>query len=358
MKILTVVGARPQFIKASMISLQIKKNSNMKEIMVHTGQHYDDNMSNIFFHQLKLPKPDYNLAVGSDTHSKQTAKMLSKLEDILLLEKPDIVFVYGDTNSTLAGSLAAAKLHYPIAHVESGLRSYNKKMPEEINRVITDHLSTWLFCPSQTAVENLRLEGITKGVYLTGDIMVDAIIHFRSFAKKYSNILTKLNLSPKEYYLVTIHRAENTDDPKRLAAIIEALRQLDRKVVFPLHPRTKNRIKQWDLTDLLSHPNILTTEPINYFDMLIIENEAKVILTDSGGIQKEAYLLQVPCITIRDETEWVETVQSGWNQLTSANTQNILNTLFNMKIPKEYPHLFGDGHTKEKIIDILTNRKR
>ncbi|MBP1968451.1 UDP-GlcNAc3NAcA epimerase [Virgibacillus natechei] len=353
MKILTIVGARPQFIKTGMLSKTLKLNSEIEEVIVHTGQHYDDNMSTIFFKQLNLQNPDYYLGVGSGSHGKQTAKMLEELENVMVSVDPDIVLVYGDTNSTLAGSLAASKLHIPIAHVESGLRSFNKKMPEEINRIITDHLSDWLFCPSDAAVKNLRKEGIDKGVYQTGDIMYDAVSYFKPYAVQQSSILQDLSLVENRYYLATIHRAENTDDPQRLKSILEALQQLEMEVVIPIHPRTKSKIKQFRLMNSISYPPIKLVEPLNYFDMLTIASNANVILTDSGGVQKEAYMLQVPCITIRDETEWEETVQSGWNHLAGSDTQQIVDTVKALQIPKEYPTLFGDGRTSQKIVEIL-----
>lgn len=353
MKILTVVGARPQFIKACMFSKAIRSNSKVEEIIVHTGQHYDDNMSTVFFKQLNLPKADYYLGVGSGSHGKQTANMLVELEHVMISVNPDIVLVYGDTNSTLAGSLAAAKLHIPIAHVEAGLRSFNKKMPEEINRTVTDHLSDWLLCPSQTAVDNLRREGIVKGVYLTGDIMYDSVLHFKPRALQESTILQDLSLTKNNYYLATVHRAENTDQPERLKAILEALQQLKMNVVLPLHPRTKSKINQFKLTDLISSTHIKIVEPLNYFNMLTIASQANVILTDSGGLQKEAYMLQIPCITLRDETEWIETVQSGWNQLVGANTQQIVESVNKIQIPKQCTPLFGDGKAAQKISEIL-----
>lgn len=355
-KILTVVGARPQFIKACMLSRLLQKNSNIHEVLVHTGQHYDDNMSSVFFNQLQLPTPSYNLNIGSGSHGKQTANMLSQLEEIMMLEKPSIVLVYGDTNSTLAGGLAASKLHIPIAHVEAGLRSYNKQMPEEINRVVTDHISSVLFCPTQAAVDNLKEEGIQKEVYLTGDIMYDAILYFKQYALKHSTILTTLKLSEKEYYLTTIHRAENTDDPHRLKTLLEALHQLDKVVIFPLHPRTKKCIEQANLTSMLTSSNIKTIDPLNYFDMLKLESNAKAILTDSGGVQKEAYMLKIPCITLRNETEWIETIETKWNTLAGASdSRKILQSVSELKEPTYYPSLFGDGNTAREIITILSH---
>lgn len=358
MKILTVVGARPQFIKASMLSKLFQKDTNIKEILVHTGQHYDANMSDIFFKQLQIPKPDYNLGVGSGSHGKQTARMLSEIESLLIKENPDIVLVYGDTNSTLAGSLAASKLHIPIAHVESGLRSFNKKMPEEVNRLLTDHLSTWLFCPTEAAVTNLKREGIEEGVYLTGDIMFDAVLYYKTVALKHSTLLSMLNLAAKDYYLATIHRAENTDNFNRLNNLLTVLSQLDRAVVLPLHPRTKSKIEQLKLEHLLTSPNIHIVEPLDYFDMLTLESQAKTILTDSGGVQKEAYMLQVPCITLRDETEWIETVQAKWNSLVGASDPaKILKEISVKKEPDAYPVLFGKGKTSDEIFNVLASNR-
>ncbi|WP_421536077.1 non-hydrolyzing UDP-N-acetylglucosamine 2-epimerase [Priestia sp. D3YE.R1] len=358
MKVMTVIGARPQFIKACMLSKLFHNDSKIKEILVHTGQHYDSNMSDIFFKQLQIPKPNYHLGVGSDSHGKQTGKMLIEIENIILTEKPDIVLVYGDTNSTLAGSLAASKLNIPIAHVESGLRSFNKKMPEELNRLLTDHLSTWLFCPTEEAIKNLKCEGIEKGVYLTGDIMYDATLHYRDIALNHSDILSQLKLSPGDYYLATIHRAENTDNLNKLQALLMALGELDKSVVLPLHPRTKNKIEFWNLKKFLSPSNIKVIEPLDYFDMLALESTAEIILTDSGGVQKEAYMLEVPCITLRDETEWTETVQAGWNTLVNSLDYNtILKSVSDVRVPSTHPSLFGDGETAKKIYNILLTYK-
>lgn len=352
MKLLTIVGARPQFVKACMLSKAFKNHPQIEEIIVHTGQHYDYNMSDVFFKQLNLPEADYNLGVGSGSHGEQTAKMLVELEKLMLTIDPEMVIVYGDTNSTVAGSLAAAKLHIPIAHIESGLRSFNKKMPEEINRIMTDHVSDYLFCPTDTAVHNLQKEGISKGVYQTGDIMYDTVTYFKAEATKHSTVLNDLALKKQNYYLATIHRAENTDDPTRLKAIFKALRQLDKDVVIPLHPRTKNKIKEFNLSNVVSSSNIKFVDPLNYFDMLVLATNASAILTDSGGLQKEAYMLKTPCITLRDETEWIETVNSGWNHLTGADTQVILDTIKNIVTPHEYPLLFGEK-VADKIATIL-----
>jgi len=328
-KIISIVGARPQFIKLAPLSKELRK-SGFKEIIVHTGQHYDDNMSELFFKELEIPEPDYNLGIGSGSHGEQTGKMLIAIEDILLKENPDLVIVYGDTNSTLAGALASSKLHIPLAHIEAGLRSFNKNIPEEINRIVADHLSDLLFAPTETAVENLKREGIEKGVYLVGDIMFDALMHFSKIGEKKSKIIEILNLKPKEYYLATIHRAENTDNYERLKNILEALSNLDKPVVFPVHPRTKNKIAEYKLEYLLKK-SLVVIEPVGYLDMISLERNAYAILTDSGGVQKEAFWLKVPCITLRDETEWVETVRYGWNRLVGADKGKILDEVLNIK---------------------------
>lgn len=353
MKIVTVIGARPQFIKASMISRILK--GCVEEIIVHTGQHYDDEMSAIFFKQLDLPTPKYHLGIGSDTHGKQTGRMIEAIETVLNVEQPQLLLVYGDTNSTLAASLAASKLGIPIAHVESGLRSFNKKMPEEINRVVTDHLSTLLFCPTEVAVRNLQREGIQQQVHLVGDVMYDSVLQYKELAMQHSDILEKLQLSPSSYYLSTIHRAENTDNPALLSHLLDSLRQLDHKVVFPLHPRTEKLIRQWHLEEYLSASNLIIVKPLSYLDMLNLEYNAKLILTDSGGVQKEAYMLQVPCITLRNETEWVETVEAGWNQIAGIDGTRIIKLISELQIPTDSPPIFGDGNSSGKICKILTS---
>ena len=355
MRVLTIVGARPQFIKACMLSKAFKSYPQIEEIIVHTGQHYDFNMSDVFFKQLDLPEADYNLAVGSGTHGEQTANILMRLEKLMMTVKPNVVIVYGDTNSTVAGSLAAAKLHIPIAHIEAGLRSFNKKMPEEINRIITDHVSDYLFCPTDEAVENLKKEGIHNGVYQTGDIMYDTISHFKPIAMKHSTVLEDLGLNKNNYYLATVHRAENTDDPARLQAIFEAFRQLDKVIVVPLHPRTKNKIKEFHLDHVALSPNIKLIDPLDYFDMLASAAHAAIILTDSGGLQKEACMLQVPCITLREETEWVETVESGWNKLAGASTKAIIDAVQNIQSPKSNQTLYKTG-AAQQITNILMKK--
>jgi len=349
MKILTVIGARPQFIKAATVSNKIRQNGN-SEILVHTGQHYDNNMSDIFFEELGIPRPDYNLSIGSSNHGHQTGSMLIALEEIYLKEKPDMVLVYGDTNSTLAGSLCASKLLIPVAHVEAGLRSFNKTMPEEQNRILTDHISDLLFTPTLTAVNNLKNENITKGVHNVGDVMYDAINLFKGRAKEVSNIIEKLDLEPNSYILSTIHRAENTNSIERLTSIINALSESSEKILLPLHPRTKKFITEYGLK---IGNNIQVIDPVGYLETILLEENSKKIVTDSGGIQKEAYFFNKPCITMRDETEWVETVDNGWNVIVGSNYNKILDAIENFN-PVGTPALaFGNGDASSNIIKII-----
>ncbi|MFA4849333.1 MAG: UDP-N-acetylglucosamine 2-epimerase (non-hydrolyzing) [Methanoregula sp.] len=321
MKIISVVGARPQFVKCAPVSWELRKQHT--EILVHTGQHYDPEMSEVFFEDLRIPKPKYHLGVGSGSHAKQTGECLAKVEEVLVMEKPDLVLVYGDTNSTLAGALAAAKLHIPVAHVEAGLRSFDRTMPEELNRIITDHLSDMLFCPTETAVDNLRNEGITRGVYLVGDVMADVLKFNKVLAEKSSRIIETFCLNSHEYYVATVHRPTNTDHRNAMTTIIRALEQADEQVVFPVHPRTRKVLLESGQFHRLPG-NIRITEPLGYLDMIRLLGSAKKILTDSGGIQKEAYMLGVPCVTLRENTEWVETLHGGWNVLTGADEEKIL----------------------------------
>ena len=356
MNILTIVGARPQFIKASPVSRVLRKQH--KEYLVHTGQHYDENMSRLFFEELGIPEPDVNLEIGSGLHAQQTGKMMIDLEKLLLDKKPDLVMVYGDTNSTLVGALSAAKLNIPVAHVEAGLRSYNRKMPEEINRVLTDHMSTLLFCPTKTAIKNLKLEGITKGVYLTGDVMLDASLLGLKVAERKSNILSKFNIKPKKYYLATVHRASNADNIKNLGSILKAFACLELPVIFPVHPRTHKKLKYLKKSQKDScYKNIRFVKPLSYLDMLKLEKNALKILTDSGGVQKEAYFLKVPCVSLRDETEWVETLNHGWNILAAANYSEICKAVRVKKFGKRFPALFGNGNASVAISKIIGNYK-
>ena len=356
-KIVTVIGARPQFIKAAPVSKAFSNCSEIEEIIVHTGQHYDTGMSKIFFDELEIPEPDYNLDVGSGSHAVQTGEIMKCLEKVLLKENPDILLVYGDTNSTLAGALTAAKLHIPVAHVEAGLRSFNMKMPEEINRIVADRLSTLLFAPTNTAVGNLDKEGITDGVYKTGDVMYDVALQYKEKAYKESTILKELNLTPKEYILTTIHRAENTDNKEKLYNIFTALNEIGKEfpIVLPLHPRTKKMLKEFDLQSFLNGLRVI--DPVGFLDMINLESNARAIITDSGGIQKEAYFHRVPCVTLRDETEWVETVESRWNVLAdTTDPQNIFTTIQSMITfsgNRDNINEYGEGDSSKKIMEMV-----
>jgi len=350
MKIVTIVGARPQFIKCAPVSREIRKVH--EEILVHTGQHYDPEMSDIFFEELRIPKPDYNLGVGSGPHGKQTGEILMGVEEVLLKEKPGLVIVYGDTNSTLAGALAAAKLHIPVAHVEAGLRSFDRTMPEEINRVVTDHISDLLFCPTETSVKNLAAEGVTKGVHLVGDVMADALAFNRGIAEKKSRILETLGLVGKEYCVMTVHRPSNTDSRQNLTSIIRAVGEGGVAVVFPIHPRTRKYLQEYGLLDRLPS-NIVITEPLGYLDMIRLIAGARKILTDSGGMQKEAYMLGVPCITLRQNTEWVETVNAGWNVLVEADTSKINQAIRCFEPLQQRNMIFGSQDSSQKIRIIV-----
>jgi len=351
MKILTVVGARPQFIKSAPVS-KILCEAGHVEFLLHTGQHYDHRMSQIFFEEMGIPKPNANLGVGSGSHGEQTGQMLIQIEEILLAEKPDWVLVYGDTNSTIAGALAAVKLHIPIAHVEAGLRSFNRTMPEEHNRVLTDHCADLLFCPTQTAINNLTNEGISHGVYLVGDTMYDAVLQFSEIARQRSTILQDLELTSKEYLLATVHRPYNTDIPENLTSIISAFLEIDKPVVFPVHPRTRKAITTLGM-NIPTNSTLQLIEPVGYLDMLILEQNAQLMLTDSGGMQKESYFFEIPCITLRPETEWVETVEAGWNVLVGANKAEIIETIQNFVKPQRHPLLYGDGQASAHIINTL-----
>jgi UDP-GlcNAc3NAcA epimerase len=352
MKVVSIVGARPQFIKAAPLSRELRKAH--QEVLVHTGQHYDPLLSAVFFEELDIPRPDYNLGVGSASHGQQTGEMLTRVEEILIQEDPDWVLVYGDTNSTLAGALAAVKLHIPVVHVEAGLRSFNRRMPEEINRVLTDHISTLLFCPTETAVRNLAQEGLTEGVHNVGDVMYDAALHNRRLAEEKSRILETLRLKPKGYLLATVHRPDNTDLPQNLRSIVAALSSLEATVLLPLHPRTRKALHELGIT---LGGNVRAVEPVGYLDMLMLEKNARLILTDSGGIQKEAYFFAVPCVTLRQETEWVETVEAGWNVLVGADRREIVETVRSFRPQGERANLFGDGQASVKVVEILSGGK-
>ncbi|MBN2881014.1 UDP-N-acetylglucosamine 2-epimerase (non-hydrolyzing) [Candidatus Woesearchaeota archaeon] len=350
MKILTIVGARPQFIKSAILSLEILKHSNIQEIILHTGQHYDDNMSNIFFEELKIPKPKYNLNINGGSHGFQTGNMIIEIEKITQDEKPDAILIYGDTNSTLAGALVGAKLHVPVIHVEAGLRSFDKAMPEEINRICADNVSKFLFCPTKVAVDNLIHENITKGVFMVGDIMYDSAIYFGNNSK--SKILEKNNLKSNEYILTTIHREANTISKEKLSNIINALIDSKEKIVLPLHPRTKKALEDFDLYEKAKN-SLKIIDPVGYLDMLALESNAKKIITDSGGVQKEACFVKKPCITLRNSTEWIETVTAGYNILVDSDYNKILDTIknFNPKITNY--NFYGDGKACEKIVNII-----
>lgn len=360
MKIVTVVGARPQFVKAAAVSRLFRLSGWADEVLVHTGQHYDQRMSDVFFDELEIPAPDFHLGVGSGAHGAQTGRMLAAIEDVLQKQDCDCLLVYGDTNSTLAGALAAAKMHIPVVHVEAGLRSFNRRMPEEINRVVCDHVSDLLLAPTETAVNNLREEGISdERVKLVGDVMYDAALHGARLAEQHSRILDQCELSSKQYILATIHRAENVDDPARLREILNGICELAESsaVVLPLHPRTRQSIEKHKL--LLSKPSHLNcVDPVGYLDMLMLERNAKLIVTDSGGVQKEAYFARVPCLTLREETEWTELVALGWNRLVTSgdlpSLARIAEDWTNASNHRETPaDLYGGGHAAERICNEL-----
>lgn len=358
MKIVTIIGARPQFIKAAPVS-KVLLNDGHTEIIIHTGQHYDDKMSSIFFRELDIHEPETNLGIGSGSHGWQTGQMLIHIEERIMAENPDYVLIYGDTNSTLAGALAAVKLLIPLAHVEAGLRSFNKQMPEEHNRIIADHCSDLLFCPTQTAVKNLKVEGISQGVHLVGDTMYDAVLNFSEIAYRHSTILQDLRLEPKEYLLATLHRPYNVDIGDNLNSILSAFLEIAQPVIFPVHPRTRQRINALDVFSgsKLENSKLKLIDPIGYLDMLVLEKNAKVILTDSGGVQKEAYFCEVPCITLRPETEWVELVDEGVNYVVSFDKNKILETYQSLS-RKELnftKKLYGEGNAAHKIVSFLNS---
>jgi UDP-GlcNAc3NAcA epimerase len=352
--IVTIVGARPQFIKAAVVSRVIRETDDIKEIIVHTGQHYDENMSDIFFDELDIPKPNYNLAIGSGSHGMNTGRMIEAIETVLETVKPSLIMVYGDTNTTLAGAIAASKMHIPIAHVEAGLRSFNRRMPEEINRVLTDHVSSLLFTPSETAVQNLATEGI-KGekVINVGDVMFDAARYYAALSEKRSNILEELNLQTGDYFLLTMHRQENTDIQERLLGIFEGLKDSTCPIVWPIHPRTAKMLKSFDI----KVPEVIQMiDPVGYLDMVMLEKKAKLIVTDSGGVQKEAYYHGIPSITLRDETEWVELVSLGVTKIVGADPgliRSSIKEMTNKRMPEDA--IYGTGEAGNAITTSIIN---
>lgn len=364
-KIVTVVGARPQFIKAAAVSrvIRARPSGQLREVMVHTGQHFDDNMSKVFFEELEIPTLDYTLGISGGAHGEMTGRMLEQIERVLIAEAPDWVLVYGDTNSTLAGALAAVKLHQPIAHVEAGLRSFNRRMPEEINRLVADRISTLLFCPTAAAVEHLRTEGIVEGVHQCGDVMFDVSLFYRERALERSRVIATLGLSGRRFALATCHRAENTDDGTRLESIVSALGAIatELPVVFPLHPRTRKRVEELGLQSLLEGVRVIDPQP--FLDMIALEQGASLILTDSGGVQKEAFFLGVPCLTLRDETEWVETVTAGGNVLVGADAKRIRDEARRVLQATDTPTWnagapYGSGNAAQRIVDTLLHSCR
>jgi UDP-GlcNAc3NAcA epimerase len=354
MKVISVVGARPQFIKAAPVCRALRERH--EEILVHSGQHYDYGMSEVFFEQLGIPAPDFNLAVGSGGHGRQTGEMLGMLEELYLEQQRDCVLVYGDTNTTLAGALAAAKLAVPIAHVEAGLRSYVRDMPEEINRVLTDHISTLLLCPTQAAMNNLASEGITEGCMMVGDVMLDTARFFAG-REGSAEVLERLGVEPRGYYLATVHRASNSDDPGRLGAIVSAFSELDRPVVWAIHPRTRANLERFGLLPFVEDSdNIVGVPPVSYNETVALLESSAALLTDSGGMQKEAYFFSVPCVTLREETEWVETVDLGWNTLVGADRDAIVGAApVAAAAPRTAPHpdVYGDGHAAGLIVAAM-----
>ena len=350
MKIATVVGARPQFIKAFAVSRKLRPEHD--EFLVHTGQHYDEKLSNVFFDELGIPEPEYNLGVGSDTHGRQTAAMLEGIEEIIETESPDIVLLYGDTNSTLAGAIAAAKIEPVVAHVEAGLRSYNRAMPEEINRVLTDHASDLLFAPSESAVETLAEESITEGVHFVGDVMYDAILWAREVAQERSDVLSRVGVSEEKYTLATVHRAGNTDSKENLQAIVDGLAMGPNPVVLPVHPRAEKRLKEYGMWSE-AREKLTVIDPVGYLDFVRLLDGAQQVATDSGGVQKEAFYLDTPCVTMRDETEWVETVESGWNVVVGADSKAIERELASIEPPIVKSTPYGNGDAAERIVTVL-----
>lgn len=356
-KVLTVLGARPQFIKASVVSHALRQSGQLKEVLVHTGQHFDTNMSDVFFDELGMHKPDHYLDIHGGGHGAMTGRMLERLEQVMQVEEPDAVLVYGDTNSTLAGALAAVKMHIPVAHVEAGLRSFNMAMPEEVNRILTDRVSRWLFTPTQAATQHLTREGAAlSAIEEVGDVMYDVALHHGQRVDASGRALGKMGLAPGSYVLTTVHRAENTDHPARLQAIVDGLEAVARQmpVVWPLHPRTRGVLQSMGQLATLS-PQLLLLDPVGYLDMVQLEKHAAVIATDSGGVQKEAFFYQVPCVTLRDETEWVELVDAGWNRLVRPeSSEEICNALLLAKgMTGKHVKPYGKGDAAQQIVNRL-----
>jgi len=375
-KFLSIVGVRPQFVKAAMVCAATERYNSgrpreeqIKHLLLNTGQHYDFGMADVFFEQLPLPQPDYSLGIGSGSHGAQTAAMLERIENVLLADPPDCVIVYGDTNSTLAGALAASKLHIPVAHVESGLRSFNRRMPEEINRIVADHLSSLLLCPTRAAIEQLQQEGITENVYFTGDVMLDAVQIFATAANQRSTAMHDLGVSARNFILVTIHRAENTDSLERTGELVETLCGLEQPTIFAMHPRLRSKLEQEPEYQAMGErlqraAHVKITQPLPYIDMLHLEANAQLIMTDSGGVQKEAYFVATPCLTLRDETEWTETLKGGWNQVVGTSPAKILPLVRSLwsqngASPTGRPVLsaFGDGRASDNIIQVLATKE-
>jgi len=352
MRIVTIIGNRPQFVKAAAVSRRLRERH--EELIVHTGQHYDDELSRIFFEELGVPRPDRQLGTGSGTNTAQTARMLSELESVLADARPDLTLVYGDTNSTLAGALASAQARIPLGHVEAGMRSFDRAMPEELNRVLTDHTSDLLLCSTQTAVTNLEREGVRGETRLVGDVMADVSLTFRDIAEERSNAVEERGLEPGGYLVVTAHRAGNVDDPRRLSLLVELLESLPLPAVLPLHPRTRARLEESGLLERLDRAEGLQlTAPLGYLDFLKLVRHARAVLTDSGGVQKEAYLLGVQCVTLRDTTEWVETVDAGWNVLVDLDREAALAAL-ERRPPAERPELYGGGEAANRVVEALS----
>jgi UDP-N-acetylglucosamine 2-epimerase len=349
MRIVTIVGNRPQFVKAAAVSRLLREEH--EELLVHTGQHYDDELSRVFFDELGIPAPDRELGAGTGTNTAQTARILGALEPVLAELQPGLALVYGDTNSTLAGAIAAAQADIPVGHVEAGMRSFDRSMPEELNRVLTDHASQLLLCSTKTAMDNLAREGAAGEAHLVGDVMADVSMAFREIAAERSTVLGELGLAPGGYLAVTAHRAGNVDDPARLERLVELLEALPRPVAFPVHPRTRARLEAAGLLDRLA--DLVLAPPLGYLDFLELARNARAVLTDSGGVQKEAYLLGVPCVTLRDTTEWVETVEAGWNVLVDLDRDAALAAL-ERRPPAERPELYGGGHAAERVRDAVS----